>query len=519
MTGMTTRRLAFHRSPRALGLAGVLTFGCALADENLGQVGDSTGAADDDGAPSESGTDDGVSGQGDGTAGSETGETDGDPSECVDGDVNIPECHEDVDRDNVRLLCDNDTAHFNPSQFDLDEDGIGDPADLCPTVASSNNTADSDRDGVGNDCDACRRTTQQYNEHDASVVIPNFMQVRNEPAFTDFDQDGIGDACDNCVALPNCEDFGPDNPHLPGDPIADDDPNQCQRDDDADMIGDACVGQMLEGAAGIVGFGADDDFDQDGLRNSIDICPRQPVPEAIACSGPGECPVGSSCVDERCDHVDSDDDGVGDVCDTCPLSPNPLQMMDGGQQEDDEDGDFVGDACETFPDCAVITDPPATDYYEYSAFGRCCTIQLVEDEDGALQRGPFGPRLEDPDGRPVRLDCDEATEDCRLLPPSVAALPGMLGPPPGCDEVLGDVDPLDNQDMRQAELSLDELATYACRLPQWDQDFDGIGDACDLCPFVFDPDNQPYVDDQGTMWPNAGKYCNGEYSPDAVCGE
>jgi hypothetical protein len=248
MTGMTTRRPALPRSPRALGLASVLAFGCTLPDENLGEVGESTSGADD--AASEPGTDDGVSGQADATAGSETGETDGDPTECVGADVNIPECHEDVDRDEIRFHCDNLPGHFNPSQSDMDTDGIGDEADMCPTVPSTSSTPDSDSDGVGNDCDTCRHTTTFYNEHDGAVSVPDYMFVRNVPAQGDFDQDGIGDACDNCVAFANCEDFGPDNPHVPGEPIEDADPDLCQRDDDEDLVGDACAGMMIEGAAG-----------------------------------------------------------------------------------------------------------------------------------------------------------------------------------------------------------------------------------------------------------------------------
>lgn len=514
MTGMTTRRLASHRSPRALGLAGVLTFGCALADENLGELGDSTGGSAED--SSSAAADDGVSGQGDGTAGSETGDTDGDPMECVSGEVNVPECHEDVDRDNVRLLCDNATEHFNPSQSDLDEDGYGDPADLCPTIPSSNNTADSDGDGRGNDCDSCRRTLDFYNEHDAGVSIPDYMMVRNAPWQLDFDEDGIGDACDNCVALANCEDFGPGNAHVPGQPIADDDPNLCQRDDDENMIGDACEGMMIDGAAGPVGFGDQDDFDQDGLANPVDRCPRQPV-ERIDCTGPEDCPTNSDCVDDVCNHVDTDSDGIGDRCDTCVATANPMQTMDGAAQEEDEDGDFVGKSCESHPSCAVIPDPTPVDYRQFSAANRCCTVQLVENEDGDLVEATGGRELEDPEGLPLRLDCDEASGSCRSLPASVAGTPGMLQPPPGCDEVLMGTSPLDNGDLRQEGLSLEELTWFACELPQWDQDYDGIGDACDLCPFMFDPDNQPYVDDEGTLWPNAGKYCNGEYSPDAIC--
>ena len=51
-------------------------------------------------------------------------------------------------------------------------------------------------------------------------------------------------------------------------------------------------------------------------------------------------------------------------------------------------------------------------------------------------------------------------------------------------------------------------------MPQSDQDFDGIGDACDLCPFAFDPENSFYKDTNNKVWPKVGKYCSGEYDPE-----
>src|SRR5690606_38520381 len=51
-----------------------------------------------------------------------------------------------------------------------------------------------------------------------------------------------------------------------------------------------------------------------------------------------------------------------------------------------------------------------------------------------------------------------------------------------------------------------------------DQDFDAVGDACDLCVHAFDPSNEPYVDDQDMLWPNDGQACNGDYSPKTTPG-
>jgi hypothetical protein len=45
-----------------------------------------------------------------------------------------------------------------------------------------------------------------------------------------------------------------------------------------------------------------------------------------------------------------------------------------------------------------------------------------------------------------------------------------------------------------------------------------VGDACDLCKFSYDPFNEPYVDDNtGKLWDNIGRFCAGQYAPDAIC--
>ena len=499
MMGMKTRR-------RTLGLASVLALGCGLPDKSLGHIADTTGEGDTADASTAG---DGVSGPSDATAGSETDDTSDVPVDCADPDQTPPSCAEDKDRDTVRRQCDNAPDHFNPSQSDVDEDELADVVDLCPTVASDNNSADSDKDGVGNDCDACGATLAQYNAHDDAVSVPDYMLVRNIPWQGDADQDGVGDVCDNCVTVANCAD----------------EEDTCQRDDDEDLVGDACVGMMGADAAGPVGHGAQDDFDQDGIVNALDACPRQPVPERIACTGPADCPEGSACEDDVCDHVDTDDDGVGDICDSCVAIANPLQTMDGAAQEEDEDGDFVADVCETNAACSVISDPPPMGFYEVSVSGACCTVGLVEDDDGNLVRATTGAPLVDPDGLPIRLDCTAAGEEagtCRRLPASVASAPGVLTLPAGCEDALalagiavGENQPLGPDDFAG---SLDALWAARCSLPQWDQDFDGLGDACDWCPFAFDPDNIVYVDDEGETWPGYGKYCFGDYDPEVVCG-
>jgi hypothetical protein len=496
---------------------------CVLPDRDLGSLVDT-----DAGTGTSGESDASASGNGTGTdSAGDTADDGGFPTECVPPEVDPPSCAEDADGDTVRYGCDNAPDYFNPDQRDMDEDGIGDVADLCPTIESApTNSADSDDDGIGNECDSCRQKTTEYNEADGVSVDPR-MLVRNIPSQTDTDEDGIGDVCDNCITVANCEGYGPGNEFEVGDPIAYDDRSKCQRDDDSDLVGDACVGVQAQGAAGPVGLGPDDDFDQDGLVNDIDICPRQPV-DVVACTDDTACGPDRVCDTSVgiCNHVDRDGDLVGDVCDTCAFISNPDQVTEGGMQEDDDDGDFVGSACETISDCAVRSDARPFSFYEVAVDGNCCTVQLVEDPDtGDLIAAVGGRQLLDPDGLPVRRTCDEANEalrTCRRLPDWIASLPGVLTLPAGCDAALASAGytAVDNPLLSDGGVpSLDALWNRMCHLPQFDQDFDGIGDDCDLCPFDFDPENLEYIDDDGKVSPNDGRYCNGDYSLDATCGE
>ncbi len=462
-----------------------------------------------------------------------------------DFSIDEPQCRDDKDKDDVPASCDNANDVANPGQDDSDQDTFGDVIDLCPVTPGNSNSADSDKDGVGNDCDNCRRPAADYNL-EIGAPPPKYW-VRNNARQDDADKDGIGDVCDNCVTVANCGGFGTSlgNPHTVGTSVPYDSEVLCQADVNDDMIGDACEGVQGADAAGPVGFGDMDDFDQDGLANINDTCPRQPVPR-VTCSSDAECLDGSTCSpDGICAHLDTDNDGVGDICDTCAFEANNDQILMMGMELDDPDGDGIGNACEAGNACSTIKDSRPLGLFAVSVNGLCCATDYIGDGEYAAEPNEDGTYdcigFCDPDGLPIQRDCANEPDDpenfipdgvnCRKLPDAVQAPAayGYIDLPPGCEEALADAgmcdpgDPACDPAMANSRLTLadfpvaDDLWQNLCFLPPRDQDYDGVGDACDKCDYGFDPSNAPYRDTNGKLWPDNGQYCSGDYDPQAVC--
>ena len=128
----------------------------------------------------------------------------------------------------------------------------------------------------------------------------------------DTDGDGITDDLDNCRWIAN----------------------PAQENNDGDSLGDAC----------------DPDIDADNLYNAVDNCPSVYNPDQADADHDG---LGDACdaVDNSNDNVgddtgddviDTDNDGIADNLDNCPLIANPNQA--------DTDNDGLGDACDAVDD-------------------------------------------------------------------------------------------------------------------------------------------------------------------------
>jgi hypothetical protein len=152
------------------------------------------------------------------------------------------------------------------------------------------------------------------------------------------------------------------------------------------------------------------DTDGDGVVDGLDNCPDTPNTDQLDSDGDG---VGDLCDP---DLVDSDGDGVVDSLDNCPATPNADQS--------DVDGDGVGDACDE-------------DFVDSDGDG-------VQDVDDNCPATPNADQL-DADGDGVGDACDPDLVD---------------------SDGDGVVDSLDN-------------CPLVPNSDQADSDGDGVGDACD----------------------------------------
>jgi PKD repeat protein len=167
---------------------------------------------------------------------------------------------------------------------------------------------------------------------------------------------------------------------------------------------------------------------------------------------------------------DTDNDGVEDGFDNCPLVYNPDQA--------DSDIDGIGDACDN---CSLVANPNQEDADKDNVGDGCDNCQLIANTN-----------QEDTDGDGIGNACDNCP---------AAFNPGQLdtdgdGVGDACDICLLIANPNQEDTDNDGRGNICDNCPSIYNPDQADADGDGIGDVCDNCPLVANP-NQEDGDNDG----------------------
>ncbi|MDA8694449.1 thrombospondin type 3 repeat-containing protein, partial [Pseudomonadales bacterium] len=223
-------------------------------------------------------------------------------------------CDDDADNDGVNDELDNCPLLSNANQINNDLDELGDacdsdddndlivdPVDNCPLLANTDQ-ADFDGDQVGNVCDTDDDNDTVSDNEDNCPMIPNPLQL-------DIDLDGLGDACDADNDNDSIADFFDNCPFVS---------NANQLDFDSDGLGDACDldadGDTFDVTTDVDDFDATIAIDPDG--DNIDS-------SGVLAVIQDNCPN-----DSNANQLDTDSDGLGDICDSTANGDDDLDGID-----------------------------------------------------------------------------------------------------------------------------------------------------------------------------------------------
>lgn len=337
---------------------------------------------------------------------------------------------EDWDKDGFvdKRRCDNCVGLYNPDQKDNDNDSDGCRGEWnCGGDACDMN---DDNDGILDEDDNC---PFHYN-----------------PDQRDRDADGRADACDNCPDTPN-----PD-----------------QLDSDGDGTGNACDECT--------------DVDQDGFGEPPILvgasCPADNCP-ASACVTPGAC--------SNADQTDSDQDGVGDVCDNCPIVANPDQS--------DGDRDGFGDLCDT------CNDPDDDGFGEAPFIAGSCSPDNCPSTRCVDPSACANADQADGDQDSVGDVCD----NCRFIANESQLDTDRDGTGDACDPCTDTEGDGFGDPGFSGMCEVDRCPSVASQ-SNTDTDGDGLGDACDNCPTLSN------LDQRDTDLDGEGDVCDLDDDDDGV---
>lgn len=369
-------------------------------------------------------------------------------------DAVIP-CTNDSDCTGVceGLVCDNCPKIYNPDQADYNANGIGDVCDISGYCSLTGGVCEDNEDCQVNSCDS-GECFLSLGECTTNVDCP----------------------LNWCVPPPSGEGFCT---------------NTCGFDSDCrPPDSEVCI------------------------NTDIDYCS---IPQAVkrSCITDANCSLGEICIDncpdiENPDQIDTDRDGLGNVCDddddndgildindNCPLIYNPDQT--------DSDGDGIGDVCEddTDGDC-VLDDGDGSGWPgdnmceggecsegECTANGYCAGADcddnclLIYNPDQADSNGDgVGDACEcDFDGDGI---CDDPADDPAIVCNGCTEGPDNCPLVPNPDQADSDGDGIGDacEDDYDGDGIINDLdnCPYTPNANQNDWDGNGTGDACEIIP-------------------------------------
>jgi hypothetical protein len=298
-----------------------------------------------------------------------------------DGDAQVNETFfTNLDGDGIAVPPDRCPLVYDPGQADQDGDGAGDLCDRCPALADAPQL-DADVDGVGDACD--------FDDVDFDGVensIDNCPDVYNPAQLpgtgnrgaacsqtTDRDGDGSIDLNDNCVRTPNANQANVD-----GDSLG----NVCDGDCSAAAVGTAATGSCERTATTVC-----------TVNGNCPVTGHCSLSINTVCTNNGQCPSGESCLDivqETCKRStvvnsgtcllvddDLDADTVPDGQDNCPTISNP-PVVPNTKIQVDSDRDGLGDVCDPSGTQDDDRDGAPDDLASYTVEVSCRALPLAK---------------------------------------------------------------------------------------------------------------------------------------------